>query len=174
MAAPVALTTPVRVWGPRLVHRASRTPGFGWGGVGGWGARRAPTQPHCYYWEYNSGEQGHWGQVWCRGCRGCRDAPPPPLPPTQPHPALLTPVSCHANSGVLPPPPQKRGPWPGEGGGVPMSHVEFKNGQCPLSLHWQCPMSPLNSCRLSNLRTTPCRVTNFFSHVTKLYVACRF
>ena len=28
-------------------------------------------------------------------------------------------------------------------GGVPMSHVEFKKCQYPLSLKWQCPMSPL-------------------------------
>ena len=54
-----------------------------------------------------------------------------------------------------------------KGGGVPMSNVEFKKCQCPQSLKWPCPMSPLKmlSCRLSNLRNTPCCVP-FFPHVT--------
>ena len=30
-------------------------------------------------------------------------------------------------------------------GGSPMSHVEFKKWQCPLSLFWQCPCRPLDS-----------------------------
>ena len=37
---------------------------------------------------------------------------------------------------------------------------------------------PVNSkiviCRMSILRKSPCRVTNFISHVTRLHVACRF
>ena len=44
------------------------------------------------------------------------------------------------------------GPLTGGGGGVPMSHVESKKCQCPLSLIWPCHMSPLRcshvACRI--------------------------
>ena len=61
-------------------------------------------------------------------------------------------------------------------GGNPISPVDFKKWQCPLSLFFRNVPGNLKmvQCRLSNLRNTLCHVSNIFSHVDSLHLACRF